>query len=667
MSKPSLAEVPPRPADPEPAPTVRFTREAVACLLTETAALLERERSLGQKLSVLRLLSFLAFAAGAALGFTSSPWPLLWLALPGLAAFAIARHLHSHVLDRISRLEVEEAVLGERRERLAGRRRTRPPIPAGEGPRDLPSGPEGDDPEGFELEPGVLDDLDLVGGPRSLFGFLDVTSTSFGARRLLSMIRRPLLSIPAIRKRQEAVRSAAESPSFIDSLLRSLFPLRRHRFEAVPAILSAAPSFAGRPGLLLWSHLAGSAAPVLLALTCVDLRYGPLLLLSLVVNMATIGLHVKRTNQARDRLLVLGPLLDGLEGVREVLAGERPAAAAWLEALSVLEELREPGRRLRRRIRLLEVHELGLLFEALNVLTLWELRILPPAEAFLAKHRPLLERSSRGLGEIEALLALSLPLAEQPGFSLPEPEDAPAPHLSMEGLGHPLIEPERVVLNDLRLDARTPIAIITGSNMSGKSTLLKSVGMNLVLAGMGGAVEARSMRWTPLGLSSDINVRDSLDDGKSYFAVEVERVGRILQLAREGGKVLGIFDELFRGTNSAERQAIAMALIAHLRAAGGLHLIATHDPAITRLEGEVPGIVNFHFREDVSDGTMRFDYRLRPGPAPTRNAIRVLETRGYPRDLIREARERLSKIEEAAEARCDGGSRPRRPESAAGA
>jgi DNA mismatch repair ATPase MutS len=88
-----------------------------------------------------------------------------------------------------------------------------------------------------------------------------------------------------------------------------------------------------------------------------------------------------------------------------------------------------------------------------------------------------------------------------------------------------------------------------------------------------------------------------------------------------------------------------MALIAHLRAAGGLYLVATHDLAITRLAGEIAGIVNFHFREGVHDGTMRFDYRLRPGPAPTRNAIRVLESRGYPEELVREARERLKRIE----------------------
>ncbi len=181
--------------------------------------------------------------------------------------------------------------------------------------------------------------------------------------------------------------------------------------------------------------------------------------------------------------------------------------------------------------------------------------------------------------------------------------------------------------------------------MSGKSTLLKSVGVNLVLAGMGGPVQAVRMRWTPMGLFTDINVRDSLDDGKSYFAAEVERVERIIREAARRPLFLGIFDELFRGTNSAERQAIAMALLAHLRSAGGLYLVATHDLAVTSLAQEIPGIVNLHFREEIEGGSMRFDYRLHPGPAPTRNAIRVLEARGYPRKLIEEARARLARIE----------------------
>lgn len=616
--------------------------------LSEISGRIGTARSRSGTISLIRLLSFLVSATALAFFAASPSWPLGILSALGPVVFVVAFLRHGAVLEEISWLEGERTLLEERKERLTGRRRSRPVSLSGEESRiplerGLTAGAAA--PLGFDLEPGVIDDLDLVGGPRSLFGFLDISSTVFGARRLLGMLRHPLLDLKAIQERQDAVRRAAGASSLVDGLLRALFTLRKHRFDEIPATLEAPRSLAGSRGLLLWANLAGTAAPVLLLFTCFDLRSGVLLFLALVLNLVTIGSQVKKTNPSRDRLLLLGPLLNGLGEVRRTLSENCPEAAAWKRFASILQDMEEPGRRLRRLIRLLELHELGIFFEVLNILTLWELRLLPIAESLLERNRSLLERSVLALGEIEATLSLAIPLLEQPGFSIPEPLDAPAPILEMEALGHPLIEPERLVLNDVRLDEGNPIAIITGSNMSGKSTLLKAVGTNLILAGMGGPVQARRMRWTPMAVSSDINVRDSLDDGKSYFAVEVERVAGILRRAREGEKIFAIFDELFRGTNSSERQAIGMALLAHLRETGGLYLVATHDLAMTRLEGEIPGIANFHFRETVEAGAMRFDYRLRPGPAPTRNAIRVLETRGYPEGLVKEARERLSGIE----------------------
>ena len=122
-----------------------------------------------------------------------------------------------------------------------------------------------------------------------------------------------------------------------------------------------------------------------------------------------------------------------------------------------------------------------------------------------------------------------------------------------EEIGHPLLDPSRRVMNPVSLGEGANVLIVTGSNMSGKSTYLKSVGTNLVLAGMGGPACARGFRWTPLALHSDVNVRDSLEDGKSYFQVEVERVHRVIEAAAKSPKLLAIFDELFRGTNSEAR------------------------------------------------------------------------------------------------------------------
>jgi DNA mismatch repair ATPase MutS len=319
-------------------------------------------------------------------------------------------------------------------------------------------------------------------------------------------------------------------------------------------------------------------------------------------------------------------------------------APAWRRIGEAFAAIQPEARKLKRYIALLEFHSYGVIFELINVLTLWELRILPLAAGLFARRRELIADSAGALGEGEALLSLSLPLAEQEGFCLPEVLEGERPVVEALEMGHPLLDPGTAVRNDLRLGRGANVWIVTGSNMSGKSTFLKAAGVNLIIAGMGGPACARSLRWTPLALYSDINVRDSLDDGKSYFQVEVERVLGVLRAARESPMLLAIFDELFRGTNSVERIAIARAVIRHLRSSGALLLVATHDRSVAELVSveREPGMESRHFEERVDGGVMRFDYRLREGEARSRNAIRVLELQGYPADLIDEARRRAT-------------------------
>jgi DNA mismatch repair ATPase MutS len=280
-------------------------------------------------------------------------------------------------------------------------------------------------------------------------------------------------------------------------------------------------------------------------------------------------------------------------------------------------------------------------FELVNFLTLWELRVLPAAAAAFEGSREPLERAAGALAEAEAFLCLSLPLVEQPDFEMPLVLDGDRPRLEAEELGHPLLEPAVAVRNAIALGDPVRILIVTGSNMAGKSTYLKSAATNVILGGMGAPVCARGFRWTPVALRTDVNVRDSLDDGKSYFQVEVERVRDAVVAARESPFVLAVFDEVFRGTNSVERLALARAILRWLRDTGALGLVATHDQALTRLvtEDAEPGMDNRHFQESIEGSEMRFDYRLREGPATTRNAIRLVEVTGFPPEIVREARE----------------------------
>lgn len=611
--------------------------------LAQFDASLRQLRARSSRFGQARLLAF-AVLAGALIAFGAGWAPGAWLAgvVLVLFVFLVARHdtisNEQRELTLRRQLVAEEVARGEQRrgDRVAPVLGTTSALERGE----QIYAPE---PEGFRLDDGAVDDLQLLTGPRPLFGYLDVSSTVFGARRLRRYLECPLLDDRAIQRRQGVVAELAERGDVRRRLLELLLPLRDQDFAPVAPHLRDPRPFAGRRGLFWAATLFGTLAPALL----VGAVFMPTLLVFLapliVVNVVMIGSHIKQSNVSRDRLLLLAPLLDGL------LAADRGLADGALqsdtgEAISaVFAKARPTLLALRRRVRWLELHSMGVAFELFNVLSLWELRVLPGAEALAAAHQDEVERAIGALGDLEALLSLATLLAEHDDFIVPEvlPASAPA---TIEGseMGHPLLDPGEVVRNSVRIGDDPRVMLVTGSNMAGKSTYLKTVGANLMLAGAGGPVCAQSFRWTPMRLYTDVNVRDSLDDGKSYFQVEVERVRDVIDAAERGDRLLAIFDELFRGTNSVERVAIAAAILRHLRDRGALLLVATHDIALADLvtvDKEV-GMQNFHFQESVENDAMTFDYRLHDGPAQTRNAIRVLDISGYPETIVAESRER---------------------------
>jgi DNA mismatch repair ATPase MutS len=358
------------------------------------------------------------------------------------------------------------------------------------------------------------------------------------------------------------------------------------------------------------------------------------------LNLGVIGVTLRRTNAARDKILLFGPLLDGIHRLDGWLATGNLRSEHLVAAARAVQDERPTNRKLRRAVRLLELHTQGMAFEVFNILTLWELRFVPLTERLLLGKKAEIRGALLALTDLEALASLACPMAEQSDFILPTATFADRPCISGNGVGHPLIEANRVVRNPVEIGSETVTLVVTGSNMAGKSTYLKAVAINVLLAQAGGPVCAQSFRWTPVELYSDLNVRDSLDDGKSYFQVEVERVADVLRASKRTPFVLAILDELFRGTNSDERLALSRAILRHLRDTGALAIVATHDNALTHLaeRDAESGMRNVHFEETVTDAAMTFDYALREGPARTRNAIRVLEITGYPEEIIRRAR-----------------------------
>jgi hypothetical protein len=232
------------------------------------------------------------------------------------------------------------------------------------------------------------------------------------------------------------------------------------------------------------------------------------------------------------------------------------------------------------------------------------------------------------LGRCEALCALAAYAFENPDDPFAEivPERT---CFDAEDLGHPLLSRARCVRNDVRLDGERRVLIVSGSNMSGKSTFLRTVGINAVLALAGAPVRARRLRISPLVVGATLRIQDSLQAGRSRFYAEVLRVRQLLDLAKQSPPLLFLLDELFQGTNSQDRRVGAEAVLRILLDSGAIGLVTTHDLALTDIAQRLGSFaINVHFEDRYEDGTMIFDYRLRPGIVQSSNGLALLRAVG---------------------------------------
>jgi hypothetical protein len=233
------------------------------------------------------------------------------------------------------------------------------------------------------------------------------------------------------------------------------------------------------------------------------------------------------------------------------------------------------------------------------------------------------------VGEFEALVSLATFSAEHPDYVFPEIVDSGSV-LTATNMAHPTL-PATAVANTVSLGHDSPrLLIVSGSNMSGKSTLLRSLGVNVVLAEMGAPVRATAFRVSPVGVGASIRVQDSLTDGRSRFLAEITRLKAIVDLAgARQGAVLFLLDEILGGTNSHDRRIGSEALLVGLVGTGAIGLVTTHDLALGEIAARMPDRArNVHFEDRFTDGHMTFDYTLRDGVVRTSNAIALMRSIG---------------------------------------
>lgn len=270
----------------------------------------------------------------------------------------------------------------------------------------------------------------------------------------------------------------------------------------------------------------------------------------------------------------------------------------------------------------------NLFLRILDVPLMYSLQVAIAAENWRRAHGNAVRGWLESVGEIEAVLSLAAYSYEHPSDPFPEFEEGPA-IFEAEALAHPLLPAITCVSNDVRLNRDTRVLLVSGSNMSGKSTLLRAVGMNAVLAMAGAPVRAARLRLTNLQVGASIRVNDSLQEGSSRFYAEIKRLRQIWELATHKPDLIFLLDELLQGTNSKDRQIGAEGLLHALVQRGAIGLVTTHDLALAEIERSFGHqVCNVHFQDELHDGRISFDYQLRPGVVTKSNGLALMRSIG---------------------------------------
>lgn len=489
-----------------------------------------------------------------------------------------------------------------------------------------------------EDERAMARDLNLY-GRASLAQLLGTAHTPPGKADLASWLLHPAPP-PEIPGRQTAVAELAPEIDLRQQIEVGVRPMEKSPPDLEPFLKWAEdkPWLLNRPALIWLARLLAVATPAALLLWMAAVLPIKIFLFLATVNIAMGYRFRERTHgsfnqveapegdfqlyaEALERIAGRSYGADELQRIAGDLTVEGQAAHHWMLLLH-------------RRVELSHVRHSSYLYLILQSLLCWDLHVLALLERWQREAGPRVRGWLMALGRFEALSALASLRFENPDWAFPAVAGG-EPSYEARQLGHPLIRDGQRVPNDVTLGPPGTFLLMTGSNMSGKSTLLRSIGVNAVLAQAGGPVCAESLRMPPVTLGTSILVEDSLAEGVSFFMAELQRIRWIVKEAdharAEGRVLLYLLDEVLRGTNSYERQVAVRRVVLHLLKQGALGAVSTHDLQLAEVPEIAAVFVPVHFRETLHPGEdppMTFDYRMHPGVATTVNALKLMELVG---------------------------------------
>ena len=477
-------------------------------------------------------------------------------------------------------------------------------------------------------------DIDLF-GERSLFQSLNRTVTPYGKGVLAEWFENPLTAAAEIRNRQHAIQELQAQDT-----LRHAFRVTGLLSPATDKDMQELRNFTQEPAFLLprrrlWQALSwGYPLFWTVVVVLATLGYLPASLIALCI----VVLYIAAESQKK-KIDKLQHSLEKKMGIMRSFAAlirlieEHPASATELRGLQRRlgaddRPVSELIRSLAQLLSNLDQRSGAVGRFVLNTLLLWDIRYTLKIEIWKDRYDAHLEQWMQAIGAYDATCSLATYAFNHPSYTYPTPTET---YFSLQAtdMGHPLMRPEVCVTNHIRIDQHPFFMIVTGANMAGKSTYLRTIGVNYALATVGAPVCATAFRFYPAQLVTSLRTSDSLNDNESYFFAELKRLKMIIDRLKSGEQLFIILDEILKGTNSIDKQRGSLALMRQLLTVDACGIIATHDLALGALQDEFPAhITNHRFEADIHNDELTFTYTLQPGIAENMNACFLMRKMG---------------------------------------
>ena len=583
--------------------------------LSLTAGQLQQVKKQIFRISMLRLTLFIAGVAGIYFFFSQTPLLIVCICLTFLPLFILVK-IHNRFFIRKEWLETQAHIIQEELQALSG---------------DYSSFEDGK--EYVNPEHPYSFDLDIF-GRRSLFQSINRTCTFFGKNRLAKWLQNHLHEKTSIEKRQEMIREISEHTLFREQF--RVAGLVHHGQSSDGEKIQAwsqSPAqylYAGWVKAFIWGVPVINSLLLITSLigwtsfSCLGLSFGIFLVLSFgIIKRATYiqetyGKQLKSLN-GYARLIALAKAEDWKSaGMQELMERFN------LNGQSPIQALQQLSKELDR----LDLRNNQFLYVLLEGSIFFQLQEIVRIERWKVRYGQYISEWLETVGELDTLCSLGTFAYNHPQYTYPELTEKPFCFLATQ-MGHPLMPASQCVKNDATIPSRPFFLIITGANMAGKSTYLRTIGVNYLLACIGAPVCCERLKLYPNQLITSLRTSDSLSDNESYFFAELKRLKRIIDLLNQGQQLFIILDEILKGTNSMDKQKGSFDLIRQFMQLKANGIIATHDLLLGSLIKQFPEeIRNYCFEADIKENELTFSYKLREGVAQNMNACFLMKKMG---------------------------------------